>query len=73
MSIEDVDGDIFRSGRGIYLNYRHYVEMEKNNPNGMGDYPRRMIVLKEKTDEQKKKRRQGNSKPNQNNDNRGQR
>ena len=45
MSIEDVDGDIFRSGRGIYLNYRHYVEMEKNNPNGMGDYPRRMIVV----------------------------
>ena len=45
MSIEDVDGDIFRSGKGIYLNYRHYVEMEKNNPHGLGYYPRRMIVV----------------------------
>lgn len=45
MLIEDVDGDIFRSGKGIYLNYRHYVEMEKNNPHGLGDYPRRMIVV----------------------------
>lgn len=32
-----------RTGRGIYFDYRHYVEMEKNNPHGLGDYPRRMI------------------------------
>ena len=40
--LEDYDE---RTGKGIYLNYRHYVEMEKNNPHGLGDYPRRMIVV----------------------------
>lgn len=40
--LEDYDE---RTGKGIYLNYRHYVETEKNNPYGLGDYPRRMIVV----------------------------
>lgn len=40
--LEDYDE---RTGKGIYLDYRHYVEMEKNNPHGLGDYPRRMIVV----------------------------
>lgn len=56
------------------LDYDLWRAREGDNPNGMGDYPRRMIVLKEETDEQKKKRNiQGSNKPNQNNDNRGQR
>lgn len=41
--LEDYEKDVFRTGKGIYFNYRHYVEMEKNNPHGLGDYPRRMI------------------------------
>lgn len=43
--LEDYEQDVFRSGKGIYFDYRHYVEMEKNNPHGLGDYPRRMIVV----------------------------
>lgn len=51
--LEDYDQDVFRTGKGIYLDYRHYVEMEKNNPHGLGDYPRRMIARdKEEKDEQ---------------------
>ena len=42
--LEDYEKDIFRSGKGIYFDCRHYVEMEKNNPHGLGDYPRRMIA-----------------------------
>lgn len=43
--LEDYEQGVFRSGKGIYFDYRHYVEMEKNNPHGLGDYPRRMIVV----------------------------
>lgn len=42
--LEDYDQGVFRTGKGIYFDYRHYVEMEKNNPHGLGDYPRRMIA-----------------------------
>lgn len=45
--LEDYEQDVFRSGKGIYFDYRHYVEMEKNNPHGLGDYPRRMIVVED--------------------------
>ena len=47
--LEDYEKDIFRSGKGIYFDCRHYVEMEKNNPHGLGDYPRRMIVVDKET------------------------
>lgn len=43
--LEDYEQGVFRSGKGIYFDYRHYIEMEKNNPHGLGDYPRRMIVI----------------------------
>lgn len=39
--------------RGIYYDYRHFVEMEKNNPHGLGDYPRRMIILDDNNQEEK--------------------
>lgn len=59
MAIEDIDGDvrdIFRSGKGCYWNRNHFVEMEKNNPHGLGDYPRRMIVRdKEEKDEREER------------------
>lgn len=29
------------------------IEMEKNNPHGLGDYPRRMIILDDNNQEEK--------------------
>lgn len=37
--------------------YRVYLEREKNNPYGLGDYPRRMIVQQEREEEHKRRKR----------------
>ncbi len=48
MAIEDTERDT--------LDYALWIAREKENPHGLGDYPRRMIVL-----ENKKKEKQENN------------